>query len=283
MYSMFCESHATEIPFHAISRLLRGAFGVDELGDEAARARIRDRVSRCGGRGTPPPGRPARHSRPCGAVTGHCARRAQAAAHGSGQRGSRWPARRRLCTSIEDVHWIDEVSESMLADFLVGRSAGRMSLVLITYRPEYRGRAELDARRADDCACPAERFGNRCPHHRAAGPGPIAGRVDDPDRRARPRATRSSPRRSSVTSPTAGCCAASAAHIPVRRCGRGDRACHRPGHYWGTHRPAQNRPASGRSHRRGGDRTAVSTGDFNPNRCRTCPTTNWCGRTDGLR
>jgi len=39
---------------------------------------------------------------------------------------------------IEDVHWIDEVSESMLADFLtvVPRAP---SLVLITYRPEYHG------------------------------------------------------------------------------------------------------------------------------------------------
>ena len=48
VYSTFCESHATEIPFHAISRLIRGIFGVDELGDEAARARIGDQVSRHG-------------------------------------------------------------------------------------------------------------------------------------------------------------------------------------------------------------------------------------------
>ena len=40
---------------------------------------------------------------------------------------------------IEDAHWIDEVSETMLADFLavVPRTH---SLVLITHRPEYRGR-----------------------------------------------------------------------------------------------------------------------------------------------
>ena len=40
---------------------------------------------------------------------------------------------------IEDAHWIDEVSETMLADFLavVPRTD---SLVLITHRPEYRGR-----------------------------------------------------------------------------------------------------------------------------------------------
>ena len=39
---------------------------------------------------------------------------------------------------IEDVHWIDQVSESMLADFfsVIPRT---QSLVLITYRPEYHG------------------------------------------------------------------------------------------------------------------------------------------------
>ena len=53
---------------------------------------------------------------------------------------------------IEDVHWIDEVSESMLADFLAVISR-TPSMVLITYRPEYRGSADADARCADDSAC----------------------------------------------------------------------------------------------------------------------------------
>jgi predicted ATPase len=39
---------------------------------------------------------------------------------------------------IEDAHWIDEVSESMIADFLTV-IAQAPSLVLVTYRPEYRG------------------------------------------------------------------------------------------------------------------------------------------------
>jgi hypothetical protein len=39
---------------------------------------------------------------------------------------------------IEDAHWIDEVSESMLADFLTV-TAQTPSLTLVTYRPEYRG------------------------------------------------------------------------------------------------------------------------------------------------
>jgi len=39
---------------------------------------------------------------------------------------------------IEDVHWIDEVSESMLAEFLTVIPQ-TPSLMLLTYRPEYRG------------------------------------------------------------------------------------------------------------------------------------------------
>ena len=39
---------------------------------------------------------------------------------------------------IEDVHWIDEVSESMLVDLIAALSR-TPALVLMTYRPEYRG------------------------------------------------------------------------------------------------------------------------------------------------
>ena len=39
---------------------------------------------------------------------------------------------------VEDAHWIDEVSESMLADFLTVIPQ-TPSLVLVTYRPEYDG------------------------------------------------------------------------------------------------------------------------------------------------
>jgi hypothetical protein len=39
---------------------------------------------------------------------------------------------------IEDAHWIDEVSESMLAEFL-SVIAQTPSLVIVTYRPEYEG------------------------------------------------------------------------------------------------------------------------------------------------
>ena len=41
----FCESHARDIPFHAVTRLLRAGSGVADLDGEAARARVREQVS----------------------------------------------------------------------------------------------------------------------------------------------------------------------------------------------------------------------------------------------
>ncbi len=138
MYSTFCESHASEIPFHAVSRLLRGTFGVDELPDEAARAQIRTRTPdaeaedllllddllgiRDSAVPSPDIAPEARRRRLTAVVNGAQLARATPAVY-----------------AIEDAHWIDEVSESMLADFLavIPRTP---SLVLITYRPEYRGR-----------------------------------------------------------------------------------------------------------------------------------------------
>ena len=50
----------------------------------------------------------------------------------------RWPAKAPAVYVVEDAHWIDEVSESMLADFFTVIPQ-TPSLVLVTYRPEYRG------------------------------------------------------------------------------------------------------------------------------------------------
>ena len=73
---------------------------------------------------------------------------------------------------IEDAHWIDEVSESMLADFLTVIPQ-TPSLVLVTYRPEYRGALTQVAGRADHSPCSAERSGDRSTGHRAARAGPL--------------------------------------------------------------------------------------------------------------
>ena len=49
-----------------------------------------------------------------------------------------WLGKRPAVYVVEDAHWIDEVSESMLADFLTVIPQ-TPSLVLATYRPEYEG------------------------------------------------------------------------------------------------------------------------------------------------
>ncbi len=44
VFTAFCESHATDIAFHVVARLLRAAFGVRGLDGPAARERVRSRV-----------------------------------------------------------------------------------------------------------------------------------------------------------------------------------------------------------------------------------------------
>ena len=137
VYSTFCESHASEIPFHAISRLLRGIFGVEGLSDEAARSQIRTRV----------PDAEAEDllllddllgirdsAMPSPDIAPEARRRRLTALVNAASLARSTPA----VYVIEDVHWIDQVSESMLADFLsvIPRT---QSTVLMTYRPEYRG------------------------------------------------------------------------------------------------------------------------------------------------
>ena len=43
----FCESHARDIPFHAVTRLLRAGSGVADLDGQAARARVRRTAAGC--------------------------------------------------------------------------------------------------------------------------------------------------------------------------------------------------------------------------------------------
>ena len=44
VFTAFCESHASQVPFHAAARLLRVAFGVDDLDGQVARDRVRAQV-----------------------------------------------------------------------------------------------------------------------------------------------------------------------------------------------------------------------------------------------
>ena len=45
VFTAFCESHTSQVPFRAVARLLRAAFGVGDLDAQAARDRVRDRLS----------------------------------------------------------------------------------------------------------------------------------------------------------------------------------------------------------------------------------------------
>ena len=45
VFTAFCESHTSQVPFHAVARLLRAATGVEGLDEQAARDRVRDRVA----------------------------------------------------------------------------------------------------------------------------------------------------------------------------------------------------------------------------------------------
>jgi adenylate cyclase len=45
VFTTYCESHTSDIPFHAVTGLLRASLGVEGLGDVAARAQLRARNS----------------------------------------------------------------------------------------------------------------------------------------------------------------------------------------------------------------------------------------------
>ena len=133
----FCESHARDIPFHAVTQLLRAGTGVADLDGEAARARVRERV---------PDADPqdllllddllgiADPDVPLPQIDPDARRRRLTALINTASLARTEPA----LFIIEDAHWIDAVSESMLADFLtvIPRTP---SMVLITSRPEYEG------------------------------------------------------------------------------------------------------------------------------------------------
>ena len=137
VFSTFCESHAADIPFHVVARLLRDAAGIAHVDDEMARHLVRGQVPGGSdedllllndllGIGDPDAALPnidpdARRRRLTALINSVSLARTDSVVY-----------------VIEDVHWIDEVSESMFADFLTVIPQ-TPSVVLITYRPEYEG------------------------------------------------------------------------------------------------------------------------------------------------
>ncbi|MFZ3315708.1 ATP-binding protein [Mycobacterium sp.] len=137
VFTAFGESHASDIPFYVVARLLRAATGVGELDASAARAQLRARV---------PDAEPedvvlfddllgiADPEVKLPKIDPDARRRRLTALINAASLARLAPA----VYVVEDVHWIDEVSESLLADFMAVIPQTH-SLVLVTYRPEYRG------------------------------------------------------------------------------------------------------------------------------------------------
>lgn len=133
----FCDSIASDIPLHTISRLLRTAVGVGELNEAAARAQVRtqfpsadpddlrlldDLLGNASPDVTPIHIDPdARRRRLTALVNGASLARTAPAVF-----------------IIEDAQWIDDVSEALLAEFL-SVLPQTPTMVVITYRPDYRG------------------------------------------------------------------------------------------------------------------------------------------------
>ncbi len=137
VFATFCESHTSQVPFHAVTRLLRAATGVEGLDGQTARDRVRDRV---------PDADPedllllddllgiADPNAPLPAIDPDARRRRLTALVNAASLARKTPA----VYVVEDAHWIDEVSESMIADFLTVIPQ-TPSLVLVSYRAEYEG------------------------------------------------------------------------------------------------------------------------------------------------
>ena len=137
VFSAYCESHSTDIAFHVIARLLRAATGVRGLDGSAARDRVRSRLPDADpedlllfddllGIADPEVALPK--------IDPDARRRRLTALVNAASLARQVPT----VYVIEDAHWIDEVSESMLADFFTVIPQ-TPSLVLVTYRPECRG------------------------------------------------------------------------------------------------------------------------------------------------
>ena len=151
MFRAVCESHASNILFHAVVGFLRAITGIGDLGGAEARALLRTRMPGADqqdllllddllGIGDPAVVLPQ--------IAPDARRRRLIALVNADSFGRQLPG----IFIVEDAHWIDEVSESMMVD-LLGAIAQTPSLVVITYRPEYRGLLARMAELATDHPC----------------------------------------------------------------------------------------------------------------------------------
>ncbi|MGE5694609.1 MAG: ATP-binding protein, partial [Candidatus Sericytochromatia bacterium] len=133
----FCESHASDIPFHVVGQLLRAVVGLPILDEGTVRERLKAGFDGADAQDVvlfedllgirdPETALPtidpdAVRRRLSALVKGATISRAEPAMY-----------------IIEDAHWIDDVSDSMLADFMTVIPQTH-SMVLVTHRPEFRG------------------------------------------------------------------------------------------------------------------------------------------------
>lgn len=137
VFTTFCESHATDVPFGVVSRFLRAIEQLHGLDDQSARTRVRARIPDADpedilllddllGIADPEVELPK--------IDPDARRRRLTALINAAQLARTQPA----VFAIEDAHWIDEASEFMLADF-VSVIPRTHAMVVVTYRPEYHG------------------------------------------------------------------------------------------------------------------------------------------------
>ena len=181
VFTAFCESHTSDIPFHVVARLLRAATGVGDLDGPAARAQVRARA---------PDAEPedlllfddllgiADPEVELPKIDPDARRRRLTALVNAASLARQAPA----VYVIEDAHWIDEVSESMLAEF-VTVIPQTPSLVLVTYRPEYRGALSRVAGAQTIALAPLSDPETAALVSRAARGGPLGRRAGHHDRR----------------------------------------------------------------------------------------------------
>ena len=135
-----CEAHTTDVAFHALARLVRSAFAIGGLGAEHARRRIRNDLGAFLAPGSEQtavifdllaiadPDDPVLHLPPDARQKRIVEVMVMAA------KAKTTPT----LFLVEDVHWVDAVSEQILVDFAQALK-DTQSLLLVTLRPEYVG------------------------------------------------------------------------------------------------------------------------------------------------
>ena len=132
-----CQSHAIDVPLGVAARILRETFGVGETEPDVARAKLRALFADSDGDdvllledllGVADPGDPMPNIPP------DASRRRLARLINTALLERSAPA----LYVVEDVHWIDEASDALLAELIFVLAQNR-SMVLVTHRPEYQG------------------------------------------------------------------------------------------------------------------------------------------------